>query len=89
MSGTDFQKYFISLPQGCVQEEIRFVICPELIVARLFTEKLQENECLIINGAERFSDYDGYGDSFKWAGNHEDQTPRYIVLMVCNGQFAS
>ena len=64
------------LESGCVQEEIRFVICPELIVARLFTEMLQDNECLIVNGAERFSDYVGYSDSFKWAGNYEDQTPR-------------
>ena len=36
--------------QGCVQEEIRFAICPELILSRLFTERLEENECLLING---------------------------------------
>lgn len=35
---------------GLVQEEIRFLISPELIVSRLFTEVLDHNECLIITG---------------------------------------
>ena len=43
--------------EGCVQEEIRFLICPELIVSRLFTEELDDNECLVISGAEQFSKY--------------------------------
>lgn len=38
------------LGSGLLQEEILFVINPELIVARLFTEKLEDNECLIITG---------------------------------------
>ena len=36
--------------QGCVQEEIRFLICPELILSRLFIERLDANECIIITG---------------------------------------
>lgn len=35
---------------GLVQEEIRFIINPELIASRLFTEELDPNECLIITG---------------------------------------
>ncbi|KAK3554311.1 hypothetical protein QTP70_020172 [Hemibagrus guttatus] len=38
---------------GLVQEEIRFLINPELIVSRLFTEALEHNECLIITGKGR------------------------------------
>lgn len=38
------------LGMGCVQEEIRFLVCPELIVSRLFTEHLQDNECLVVTG---------------------------------------
>lgn len=38
------------LSSGLVQEEILFLINPELIVSRLFTEKLEDNECLIITG---------------------------------------
>lgn len=41
------------LDNGLVQEEIRFLISPELIVSRLFTERLADNECLIITGPER------------------------------------
>ncbi len=33
-----------------LKEEIRFLICPELIASRLFTERLEDNECLIITG---------------------------------------
>jgi hypothetical protein len=40
------------LGRGCVQEEIRFVICPELIAARLFTEALDSTEALLIVGEE-------------------------------------
>lgn len=39
---------------GAVQEEIRFVICPELIVARLFTECLDDTEALIVIGLYLF-----------------------------------
>jgi hypothetical protein len=35
---------------GCVQEEIRFVACPELILSRLFTQVLGENEALVVTG---------------------------------------
>lgn len=38
------------LSSGLVQEEILFLMNPELIVARLFTEKLNDNECLRIKG---------------------------------------
>ncbi|KAH8234568.1 hypothetical protein KR038_002970 [Drosophila bunnanda] len=64
------------LGHGCVQEEIRFVICPELLVGKLFTECLRPYEALVMLGAERYSNYTGYAGSFEWSGNHEDRTPR-------------
>ncbi|XP_068141153.1 poly(ADP-ribose) glycohydrolase [Drosophila tropicalis] len=75
----DFANKFLGggvLGHGCVQEEIRFVICPELIVSKLFTECLRPHEALLMVGAERYSNYTGYASSFMWAGNHEDLTPR-------------
>ncbi len=60
---------------GSVQEEIRFSISPELIAARLFAERLADNECLVVTGFERFSDYSGYSDSFKYVGSRKDDTP--------------
>jgi len=64
------------LDRGCVQEEIRFLINPELIVSRLFTPELNNNECLFVVGAERFSNYSGYSDSFRFIGDYKDETPR-------------
>ncbi len=49
----DFANSYIGggvLGHGCVQEEIRFLLSPELIASRLFTERLQNNECLVITG---------------------------------------
>ncbi|KAF7988092.1 hypothetical protein HCN44_007586, partial [Aphidius gifuensis] len=64
------------LDWGCVQEEIRFVICPELIVSRLFTDVLENTEALVITGIEQYSNYKGYGDYLKWNGDFIDETPR-------------
>ncbi|KAG0258857.1 hypothetical protein DFQ27_004407 [Actinomortierella ambigua] len=65
-----------ALERGAVQEEIRFMICPELILTRLFTEQLQLNEALLIKGCERFSNYNGYSRTFEWHSDHRDPTPR-------------
>jgi len=49
----DFANMYIGggvLGRGCVQEEIRFVICPELILSLLFTEVLTDNEAVVITG---------------------------------------
>ncbi|XP_037889920.1 poly(ADP-ribose) glycohydrolase isoform X2 [Glossina fuscipes] len=64
------------LSTGCVQEEIRFVICPELLISKLFTEVLRPTEALVMVGCERYSNYTGYARSFLWDSNHQDCTPR-------------
>nr|XP_015196510.1 PREDICTED: poly(ADP-ribose) glycohydrolase-like isoform X2 [Lepisosteus oculatus] len=64
------------LGNGLVQEEIRFLINPELIVARLFTEKLGDRDCLRITGAQRYSCYTGYSDSYRWTAPYIDNTER-------------
>ncbi|XP_061788140.1 poly(ADP-ribose) glycohydrolase-like [Nerophis lumbriciformis] len=61
---------------GLVQEEIRFLINPELIVSRLFTEALDHDECLIITGTQQYSKYSGYAQTYKFVGSHQDTTPR-------------
>lgn len=79
MLQVDFANKYLGggvLGLGCVQEEIRFLICPELIVSMLFTEELDSNECLLMTGAEQYSTYGGYGSSFEWSGSYEDQTIR-------------
>lgn len=74
----DFANKFMGggvLNYGCVQEEIRFIISPELLISRLFTECLDDNECMVIMGCERFSSYRGYASSFVFAGGIIDKTP--------------
>jgi poly(ADP-ribose) glycohydrolase len=41
----------------------------------LFTEELGDSEAVVITGIERFSNYSGYADTFKWDGNVNDETP--------------
>ncbi|XP_037542670.1 poly(ADP-ribose) glycohydrolase [Nematolebias whitei] len=79
MLQVDFANRFVGggvTGHGLVQEEIRFLINPELIVSRLFTEALEYNECLIITGTEQYSKYTGYAESYKWKASYEDETPR-------------
>ncbi|KAF4658341.1 hypothetical protein FOZ61_005705 [Perkinsus olseni] len=63
------------LEGGNVQEEIRFSICPELVVTMLLCEVMNDHEAIRIEGATRFSCYSGYGGSFKWTGEFDDPTP--------------
>ncbi|TNN07361.1 Poly(ADP-ribose) glycohydrolase isoform 1 [Schistosoma japonicum] len=62
------------LNSGCLQEEIMFVLRPELLISCLFVERLEFDETLIIEGAEQYSVGSGYADDFCWAGdfNHSD-----------------
>ncbi|BFZ17777.1 hypothetical protein BsWGS_20815 [Bradybaena similaris] len=79
MLQADFANKYVGggvLGHGLVQEEIRFVICPEMILSRLFTEALTDSEVLIMTGCERFSTYVGYSETFKYDGNYVDQTAR-------------
>ena len=62
------------LDGGCVQEEIRFLISPELLVSLVFTEHLLDHEAVLITGTEIYCKYSGYSETFKFAGNVQDKT---------------
>ncbi|KAK4747734.1 hypothetical protein SAY87_014320 [Trapa incisa] len=71
----DFANEYIgggALKRGCVQEEILFMIYPELIVSMLFLPAMAENESIEMVGAERFSNYTGYASSFQFSGDNVD-----------------
>ncbi|EFJ37347.1 hypothetical protein SELMODRAFT_77537 [Selaginella moellendorffii] len=65
-----------ALRAGCVQEEIRFMTNPELIAGMLFLPMMEDNESIEIFGAECYSKYEGYGKSFTFVGDHQDERPR-------------
>ena len=54
------------LGRGQVQEEIRFLQCPELIVCKLFMENLAPHEGLKIVGYKQFNVTTGYRSTFLW-----------------------
>ncbi|XP_050542073.1 poly(ADP-ribose) glycohydrolase [Daktulosphaira vitifoliae] len=91
MFQVDFANKFIGggvLNWGCVQEEIRFLVCPELLVSQLFSQQMLPTESIIITGVEQFNDYSGYSHTFKWTGNFIDNTliddnhRRYCTIMA-------
>ncbi|CAA7027327.1 unnamed protein product [Microthlaspi erraticum] len=61
-----------ALRKGCVQEEIRFMINPELIAGMLFLPAMEVTEAIEVVGAERFSHYTGYSSSFRFSGDYID-----------------
>eukprot|EP01079_Euglenida_sp_SAG-EU17-18_P011707 gene11707-2129_t len=80
----DFANQYIgggALNGGNVQEEILFMIRPECIVSQLLCPRMDTSEAVWITGAERFSNYSGYGGSMEFSvfgfsankkGNHVD-----------------
>ncbi|KAL6139497.1 hypothetical protein ACLB2K_057801 [Fragaria x ananassa] len=78
----DFANKYIgggALHRGCVQEEIRFMINPELIASMLFMSSMADNEAIEIVGAERFSNYTGYASSFRFCVS---AAPRIYTLQL-------
>ena len=56
------------LRRGCVQEEIRFMVSPECLVAVLLSENLLPHEAIVIRNTLKFNDYEGYSASFRCKG---------------------
>lgn len=44
-----------AMSYGCVQEEITFALCPELIATRVMNDDMGEREAIIMLGAEQFA----------------------------------
>lgn len=47
-------------------------------MSMILCEKMDHNEAVVICGAQRFSNYDGYGSSFRWRPlEMVDLSPRF------------
>jgi poly(ADP-ribose) glycohydrolase len=64
------------LRSGCVQEEIRFVVAPELLAAMIVSPRLRDDEAVVMRGAERFAAYRGYATELEYAGPFDDPCAR-------------
>lgn len=72
-----------ALSGGCVQEEILFVIKPESLISQLVVSVLEDSDAFLIEGAEQFSLYSGYGRQWQYAGSfHADMSKRCILVGI-------
>jgi hypothetical protein len=56
------------LEWGSLREEMWFISCPELIVARLFCDSMEDNEAIVVEGVLQYSEFEGSGETFKCLG---------------------
>ncbi len=76
MLQVDFANKFIGggcMKGGAVQEEILFLICPELLVSRMVNAVMQDHDAIVVRGVQRFASYDGYAHGLRFAGNYHDK----------------
>jgi poly(ADP-ribose) glycohydrolase len=64
------------LRRGSVQEEIRFSVAPECLVAMILSPRMRDDEAIAIRGTERFALTRGYGPSLEYGGSYSDPAPR-------------
>lgn len=57
------------LGKGCVQEEIRMVVSPELLIGLLVCEPLRSREAVLVSGCAQYSTYTGYAREFAFSGS--------------------
>ncbi|CAF1629844.1 unnamed protein product [Rotaria magnacalcarata] len=75
----DFANEYIGggvMREGITQEEIRFTVCPEMLISILVCEVMLSHECILLIGCEQFTTYSGYADTFKFKDNFIDTTPK-------------
>lgn len=67
---------------GKSQEEIRFLICPELFATIVLCASMHPTEAIEISGVEQYSQYTGYSRSFRYAGDFVDCTDGARVVAI-------
>lgn len=87
----DFANEYIgggALSGGNVQEELYFAIHPELQLTMLFCQVMLEDEVIVVTGAERVTDYAGYGHTAHFQGIHRASCPsQHTVVAMDAGVF--
>ena len=85
----DFANKYIGggvLRGGSVQEEILFAIDPEATVAMFFMEVMHQNDAIGIFNIIRYSNYKGYGKSFKYEESaipeDQDKIKKHRIIAI-------
>ncbi len=63
------------LGRGCVQEELRFAMSPDLLATTLLCPAMGDDEAISVHGAPQLARIEGYAWSARYAGPHPDPTP--------------
>ena len=71
-----------TLDGGCVQEEILFVIKPECLISMLNVALLGDRDSFLVENAQQFSNYSGYGRAWKYAGECRDDFRKCIIVGI-------
>jgi poly(ADP-ribose) glycohydrolase len=64
------------LSGGCVQEEIRFAVSPELLAGLVVSPRMEALEAIVLHGAEQFAATRGYAGSLRYNGDFVDRCAR-------------
>lgn len=76
----DFASDFLGgnvFKRGGTQEETLFSIKPELLISMILVPRINDNEALVVVGAEQFSSYSGFGIAMNFQGNFVDKHERF------------
>jgi len=65
-----------------VQEEILFLIYPELFVTTLIIPKIQDRDAVLVYGVTRCSNYKGYRTLFQYAGDFDEDSNDIGIIFI-------
>jgi hypothetical protein len=74
----DFANAFIGggvMTGDVAQEELLFLVKPELMVAMALENRVVDEEAICVSGARKYSLTEGYGQSFKFVGDYDNRRP--------------
>ena len=69
---------FLNAPGATAQEEITFATHPELCIATILCDVLQDNEAVLIHGARHFCRHVGFLDTFAFLENVPPDDPDFF-----------
>jgi len=74
-----------TIPSGhpdIVQEEILFLIYPELFVTTLIIPKIEARDAVVVHGVTRCNNYSGYKTSFKYDGDFTEDSNDIGIIFI-------
>jgi len=69
------------LKHGCCQEEIMFLINPELISIMSLLNTLNANKAISVSGITQYSKSSSYGFDLEYAGSYDDDSKQKIIIV--------